>query len=307
MKIYDVAAIGSGNVDIILGVSSFPEKGGKIVGKMLGQQIGGTVANSACVMGQLGLQVTSVSCVGDDSHGHDILNDFNKFNVNCDFVRTIPGHAANVAVIFVDDTGEKSLIYAPGDAREWDDEYAKLAIEQSRYIYTMPADMEKFNKLANYAHKSDTKVIVDIEPHIAGTPERLDAILKQSNIVIFNKAGFITGGGGEPEIENLKRIREKYQLDVIVVTLDAEGAVAVSKTENKEVSCFNVPVIDTTGAGDTFNGAFIYSLIKSDSIYPAIEFASATAAISITALGARGHLPTVQEVESFIKCSTDSI
>lgn len=300
MKLYDVAAIGSGNIDIILGVPAFPEKGGKIVGKLLGRQIGGTVANSACVMGRLGLNVTSVSCVGDDSNGQDIANDFKKFNVDCSFVREIAGHMANMAVIFVDDSGEKSLIYAPGDSREWDDEYASLAIAQSHYLYTMPADIEKFQKLADCAHQSGTKIVVDIEPHIASTPERLNTILSLSDIAIFNQAGFFVGCGKTPEVENLRSLQQQYQLDAVVVTLDADGVIAVTEFESEQLPCFDVPVVDTTGAGDTFNGAFVYSLVNNMSLRSALEFSSATAAISITALGAKGNLPTTEEVHAFI-------
>lgn len=303
MKKYDVAAIGSGNIDIILGVPSLPDRGGKIVGKLLDQQVGGTVANSACVMARLGLIVTSVSCIGDDSHGQKIMADFQKFNVNCDFVRTLAGHAANLAVIFIDDSGEKSLVYAPGDTREWDEEDARKAIEQSYYIYTMPSDIDKFQKIAAYARQAKTKIIVDIEPHIAGTSERLHAILSLADIVIFNRAGFISGCGDEPQEEHLQRLRQKYQLDAVVVTLDAEGVIAVTEYESEKRACFDVPVVDTTGAGDTFNGAFIYSVINNAPLHSALEFSSAMAAISITALGARGNLPDAQEVIKFIQAN----
>lgn len=303
MKRYDVAAVGSGNIDMLFRVPSLPDRGGKRVGKLLDQQIGGTVANSACVMARLGVRVVSVSCVGDDGNGQKIMADFGKFNVNCDFVRTLPGHAANIAVIFTDDTGEKSLVYAPGDEPEWDDECVRSAIEQSYYIYTMPSDIDKFQKIATYAQQAKTKIIVDIEPHIASTPERLSRILSLADIVIFNKAGFIFGCGEEPEIENLQRLRQQYQLDAVVVTLDAEGVVAVTASESERRTCFNVPVIDTTGAGDAFNGAFICSIINNANLYSALEFSSAVAAISITASGARGHLPDVQEVLSFIRAN----
>lgn len=300
MKKYDVTAIGSGNIDLILSVPSAPEKGGKIVGKQLGRQVGGTVANSACVMGRLGLNVTSASCVGDDSNGQDILNDFKKFNVDCNFVSQIPGHKANIAVIFIDDTGEKSLIYAPGDSREWDDDYADQAISQSRYLYTMPSDVQKFKRLADCAHQSNTKVVVDIEPHIASSQEVLNTILSLSDVVIFNQAGFIAGYDLKPSLEKLKDLQKRYDLDALVVTLDADGVMAVTEHESERFDIYNVPVVDTTGAGDTFNGAFVYSLVKNKSLKTALQFASATAAISITALGAKGNLPTAEEVNNFI-------
>ena len=76
--------------------------------------------------------------------------------------------------------------------------------------------------------------------------------------------------------------------------------IAVKGNEQVQIGSYTIPVLDTTGAGDTFNGAFIYSLIKNMSLIEALKFASATAAINITALGARGHLATPSEVNLFL-------
>ncbi|HAL0326003.1 TPA: carbohydrate kinase family protein [Escherichia coli] len=97
MKKFDVAALGSGNIDIFLSIPSLPTRGGKVVGTRLGEQAGGTVANSACAMGQLGLNVVSVSCVGNDHSASIILDGFKKYHVNCDFVQVIPELIANTA------------------------------------------------------------------------------------------------------------------------------------------------------------------------------------------------------------------
>lgn len=106
MKKFDVAALGSGNIDIFLSIPSLPTRGGKVVGTRLGEQAGGTVANSACAMGQLGLNVVSVSCVGNDHSASIILDGFKKYHVNCDFVQVIPELIANTAIIFIDELGK---------------------------------------------------------------------------------------------------------------------------------------------------------------------------------------------------------
>ncbi|BEG47366.1 hypothetical protein VEV10F_06750 [Escherichia coli] len=104
MKKFDVAALGSGNIDIFLSIPSLPTRGGKVVGTRLGEQAGGTVANSACAMGQLGLNVVSVSCVGNDHSASIILDGFKKYHVNCDFVQVIPeliaGNDSNLLIVF---------------------------------------------------------------------------------------------------------------------------------------------------------------------------------------------------------------
>ena len=77
MKKFEVAALGSGNIDMFLSIPSLPTRGGKVIGARLGEQAGGTVANSACAMGQLGLDVVSVSCIGNDHSASIILDGFN--------------------------------------------------------------------------------------------------------------------------------------------------------------------------------------------------------------------------------------
>ncbi|EFN0001686.1 carbohydrate kinase family protein [Escherichia coli] len=300
MKKFDVAALGSGNIDIFLSIPSLPTRGGKVVGTHLGEQAGGTVANSACAMGQLGLNVVSVSCVGNDHSASIILDGFKKYHVNCDFVQVIPELIANTAIIFIDELGEKTLVYSPGSDHEWDKEKALQAIAQSRYYYTMPADIEKFRMLAEYSRSQMTKVVVDIEPHIIATPEHLARILHLADIAIFNYDGFIRGYAAEPDFTLLHDIQDEYQLEAVVVTLDVRGVIAVKGNEQVKIGSYTIPIIDTTGAGDTFNGAFVYSLIKNMPLIEALKFASATAAINITALGARGHLATPSEVNLFL-------
>lgn len=134
MKKFDVAALGSGNIDIFLSIPSLPTRGGKVVGTRLGEQAGGTVANSACAMGQLGLNVVSVSCVGNDHSASIILDGFKKYHVNCDFVQVIPELIANTAIIFIDELGEKTLVYSPGSDHEWDKEKALQALRKAVII-----------------------------------------------------------------------------------------------------------------------------------------------------------------------------
>ncbi|EEZ6613424.1 carbohydrate kinase family protein, partial [Escherichia coli] len=125
-------------------------------------------------------------------------------------------------------------------------------------------------------------------------------ILHLADIAIFNYDGFIRGYATEPDFTLLHDIQDEYQLDAVVVTLDVRGVIAVKGNEQVKIGSYTIPVIDTTGAGDTFNGAFVYSLIKNMPLIEALKFASATAAINITALGARGHLPTPSEVNLFL-------
>ena len=205
-----------------------------------------------------------------------------------------------MAIIILDESGEKSLIYAPGDNCEWDQQTAFTAIAESKIMYTMPGDLDKYAIQAQYAHAHNTLVAVDIEPHIASDKEQLAKILSLADIAIFNQDGFTASCNCDPEWPVLHALRRKYSLSTLVVTCGAAGVIAVTEQEEARHPGFKIPVVDTTGAGDTFNASFIYTYANNYKLAPAIEFASAAAALNIMQIGARGHLASIEEISQFI-------
>ncbi|EOZ9299950.1 hypothetical protein A3462_05905 [Enterobacter bugandensis] len=300
MKKFDVVAVGSGTVDLIFKVPRLPGNDDKVVGRKIAELVGGTVANSACVMGKLGVKVTSLSTVGNDHYANMIIDDFHKNNVDTRFIQYKKGVDANMAIIFIDDTGEKALVYAPNNETETSMVQAKEAISNSKAVYIMPAQLEKFRVLARYAKEKNTEVIVDIESHIKNSHENIDEILSLSDIAIFNKEGFRSSLKKEPERKFLRELVEIFNLKSIVVTCGSNGVVACNGNSHVSHPSYKVPVVDTTGAGDTFNGAFIYCYLNDYDLDEAIKFASAAAAINISWTGARGKISTRDEIEAFI-------
>jgi len=303
MKKYDVVAVGSGNIDLVFRVPRLPRNDDKVVGKKISENPGGTVANSACMMATLGLKVASLSNAGDNSYGQMIVDDFKRHRVDTRYIKINAGQDPNMAIIILDESGEKSLIYAPGDNCEWDQATAFAAISESKIMYTMPGDLDKYTIQASYAHSQNTQVAVDIEPHIASNKEQLAKILNLADIAIFNQDGFTASCHCDPEWRVLHALRRKYSLSALVVTCGAEGVIAVTAQEEARHPGFKIPVVDTTGAGDTFNASFIYAWVNNYKLAPAIEFASAAAALNIMKIGARGHLASIDEINHFISDS----
>lgn len=300
IKKYDVVAVGSGNIDLVFRVPRLPGNDDKVVGKKISENVGGTVANSACMMSTLGLKVVSLSSAGDDRYGQLIIDDFNRHGVDTRYIKINRGQDPNMAIIILDESGEKSLIYAPGDNCEWEHQTAFEAIAESEIMYTMPGDLEKYTIQAQYARSHNTLVAVDIEPHIASDKQQLAKILSLANIAIFNHDGFTASSHCDPEFAVLHALRRKYSLSALVVTCGAEGVIAVTEKEEAHHPGFKIPVVDTTGAGDIFNASFIYTYARNYKLAPAIEFASAAAALNIMQIGARGHLASIDEISQFI-------
>ncbi|KNC91870.1 carbohydrate kinase family protein [Trabulsiella odontotermitis] len=299
MKTFDVVAVGSGTVDLVFRVPRLPGNDDKVVGKKVAELIGGTVANTACVMGKLGLRVASLSTAGNDYFGQSIVDDFVRNHVDIRFVQRKSGIDANMAVIFLDDSGEKALVYAPNDETETSMVQAQEAISDSRVVYIMPGRLDKFRAISRYAKEKETKIVVDIESHLPDSQQHIHEILSLCDVAIFNKEGFRTSLQQEPERETLEQLVRKHDLDALVVTCGGGGVMACNREKFASHPGYQIPVVDTTGAGDTFNGAFIYCYLNNTDLADALSFASAAAAINISHFGARGKLSTVNDINNF--------
>lgn len=300
MKKYDIVAIGDANIDITLKVDHLPTHDDKVLGVKIAEQIGGTVANCSCVCGSLGLKVTSSSRNGFDLDAKKITDEFSKYNIDLSYVDYIQDFEANKAYIMLDASGEKSLIYVPTPNNSYSDDLLEKAIAQSAYIYTMPGNKEKFAKIAHFAQKHQTKIIVDIETTIIENREDLDNILHWVDIAIFNHNGFLKAIKEDPTEKTLTPLFKEFNLDSIVVTMGSKGVCAFDGQFAYREG-FSVPVVDTTGAGDTFNAAFIYGVIQNYPLQKSLLFASAAAAISIGGVGPKGIMPTKSLIHNFLK------
>lgn len=300
MKQYDVVAVGDANIDLMFSVPALPKYDGKVVGKKIRECVGGTVANSACVLGQLGSKTLTLSAVGHDHYAKMIVDDFARYKVNTQFVTVIPDLDANLAIIFLDHSGEKALVFAPGEESAINHAHYLQAIQGSKVLYTMPGNLDKFDYMATIAKTYQTKIVVDIEPHIADTKEKLNKILIASDIVIFNLEGFLSCTGLELKVFEIRALVQQYQLEMIVITCGAEGAIMVTATSEYQHPGFQVNVVDTTGAGDTFNASLIHALLQNKPLDQALTFACASAAISIGYLGARNNVLTEEAIQKFI-------
>ncbi|GMV27787.1 MAG: ribokinase [Phycisphaerae bacterium] len=298
-RLFDVIAVAGVDVDIVLTVDRLPGHGEKVMGRLIGRLPGGTVANFACAAGQLGLRAASFATVGADEAGRLVVADFERFGVATDFVRVREDVETHFTVILVEPSGERSIVVVPMFRERFDLDLAHRALSMARALYAMPNDAEQFVLLARLAREQGCRVMIDVEPTIGADRRTLETILAWVDIASFNQAGLTAVSGEEPTIEGARRLLA-YGPDTIVVTLGSRGALAVTTTDAAQVEGFTVPVRDTTGAGDTFNAAFLSATLRGEPLARRLLFANAAAAIAVTGMGPRGHLPTRAEVENFL-------
>jgi sugar/nucleoside kinase (ribokinase family) len=295
---FDLLAYGNPNIDYVFSADHVPKADEKVLGKRIGSFAGGTVANVACASARLGASVASYGRIGDDIEGQFLLQENDRFGVSNTYIRTSHQPTSAVSLV-VDKSGEKALIYAPMDDEPIDETLLTKAISQSKILYAMPYNLEEFRVIAGLAHSNNLMVAIDVEPAVAPTQERLFDLLEHTDILFMNESGFRKTSRGEPGFDTLQPLLDKGPM-LVVVTLGDKGAVACTKTHCWSQPAFPVKMIDSTGAGDCFNGAFLTALIKGQSINDALLFATAAGSISVTGLGARTAIPNVAEVHAMI-------
>ncbi|EJK88381.1 carbohydrate kinase family protein [Rhizobium sp. AP16] len=295
---FDMLAYGDPNIDYVFETARVPLADEKLLGRRLGTFAGGTAANVACAASRLGARVAGFGRVGRDADGQLLLTANEEAGISNTFLRVVEQPTA-AATIIVDASGEKALVYAPMPGEPIDEVALSTALQQSRLLYAMPYDLAEFRQVTALARAAGVAIAIDIEAAVAPTRERLDALLECTDIVFMNEGGFRATSDADIAVETIRPLLDKGP-QLVVVTMGAAGAIACSRTASAEHPAFPVKMVDATGAGDCFNGAFLAACFNGRTLEDSLAFACAAASIAVSAVGARTALPTTKDVESLI-------
>ncbi len=298
-------AVGGVDIDLVLTMDRLPSFDEKVMGTLVGRLPGGPAANAACAASRLGLQVASLSSVGDDGAGQIIIADFKRFGVDTSLMEVRPNAETTFTVILIDPSGEKAIVVVPTFHAEVRLDLAATVLPHTRMLYMMPQDHAQFHAVAYLAHQYGAQVMIDVERTVEGDSNSLQRILTDTDIASFNRDGFRAATGAEPTPMAARRLLA-YGPHTVVVTSGAKGSLAVTTHDVAEWPGYLVETVDSTGAGDTFNAAFLRGTLRGASLIERLRFANAAAAIAVTGMGPRGRLPTEAEVEDFLTIHTSS-
>lgn len=299
-KIY---VIGSSNTDMVVKSEKLPVAGETILGGTFLMNAGGKGANQAVAAAKLGADVIFVSKVGDDIFGKQSIEGFQKEGINTDFVFTDTENPSGVALILVDAKGENSIAVASGANGNLQIAEVEKAIEQISANDMVLLQLEIPIPTVEFAIKkcseNGAKVILNPAP-----AQKLDeAVFQYLDIITPNEteAELLTGIK-VTDLETAKQAAEiLHQKGVrnIIITLGSRGAYLYNSTTNCLIETPKVQAIDTTAAGDVFNGALAVALSEGNNLEQAIDFACKAAAISVTRMGAQASAPLRSEVVSY--------
>ena len=300
-----IVVIGSSNTDMILQMEHIPRPGETILGGRFSMAAGGKGANQAVAAARAGGDVTFLARIGNDLFGKQTLEGLLQEGINVDCINSDAQSPSGVALIFVADDGENSIGVASGaNARllPEDIDAEKATLESAdMLVMQLETPLETIQRAAEIAHAAGVPVILNPAP-----AQSLDQdLLRRISILTPN----------ESEAERLTNIPvsdiqtatqaasalQAQGVETVIITMGAQGAVVVGPHLTAALPAFSVVPVDTTAAGDVFNGALAVALVEGNSLNDAILFASAAAALSVTKLGAQPSAPTRCEIEHFQK------
>lgn len=299
--------VGSVNIDLVLRVDRLPRPGETIVGGTFERRGGGKGANQAVAAARAGAKVHFVGAVGDDDLGERALTDLSEEGIDVSAIIRLPDSPTGVAAVVVDASGENQIAVASGANAKLDD----VTVQEMLTSHDIPSDAVCLMNLeipdapivaaAQWAHAAGLRAIVVNPAPARMLPEELGRL--EERLVLTPNAGeAVALGGGVPGDDPKGAADELSRLTkgVVVVTLGAEGALMVGGHQRRHVAAPTIRAVDATGAGDAFNGALAAGLAQGFELPQAVERAVAAGSCSAQAQGARGGMPTREEIDRLV-------
>ncbi len=299
-----IIVVGSSNTDMIIKLKRFPQAGETLLGGTFITAAGGKGANQAVGAAKAGGNVRLIARVGRDMFGNNARADFIRQGIHTQHVFTDRESPSGVALILVAANGENSIAVAPGANAG----LSPSDVHKARRVFAgagalviqLEIPLDTVIAAADLAVQAGVPVILNPAP-ARSLPRRL---LKALTIITPN----------EIEAERLTDVKVDSDraaakagdrllangVRAVVITLGARGAFVATDGLRKRVPGFKAKAVDTTAAGDIFNGALAVALVEGKGLEPAVEFANAAAAISVTRMGAQTSAPTRREIDRFL-------
>jgi len=301
MTKHPILVVGSSNTDMIIKVQHIPKPGETILGGEFASAAGGKGANQAVGAARAGGAVTFIARVGQDMFGDKAIAGFVADRINVKHVvrdRTSP---SGVALIFVAENGENSIAVASGAnacLTPADLKKAKSAFNSaSVVVLQLETPLKTVEAAVKLAANAGARVILNPAP----ARPLSDALLRRVYLLTPNEteAELLTGLRVQNDAAAGKAADALLARGVrnVIITLGARGALVAGEQGRGFVPGHKVKAVDTTAAGDVFNGTLAVALAEGKSLLDAARFATAAAAISVTRLGAQTSAPTRKEID----------
>lgn len=296
-----ILVIGSTNTDMVIKAEHLPAPGETILGGSFFMNAGGKGANQAVAATRLGGNVTFIAKTGNDMFGERAVQLFKDEGIDTTYIITDPVNPSGVALITIDKNAENCIVVASGANATLvsaDLSPAMDAIKQAGIVLMqLEIPVETVSYVAGVAAAGGGKVILNPAPACA-LP---DELFKHIAIITPNKkeAEMLSGVSitGLESVKAAAAVIRAKGVDTVIITLGVDGAFISNNNIEQLMPAPKANAVDTTAAGDVFNGALAVALSEGQTLANAVVFGCKAAAISITRLGAQSAAPYRNELE----------
>ncbi len=292
-----IGVVGSINMDMTVKAERIPLKGETLKGWDLQYIPGGKGANQAVAMAKLGAEVEMFGCVGDDAAGESLVKNLQDTGVETGHIKVVPGVPTGLAMITVGEN-DNTIIVVAGTNNHVDIDYVNEVkdsiLECEIVLLQHEIPQETVEYVISLCADNGVKVVLNPGP---ARPVKQEILEKVTYLTPNEHEAVILFGRDISFEEMMKRYPEK-----LVITQGSRGVSTCLKNgEVILVPARKANVVDTTGAGDTLNGAFTVAVTEGKGIAEALAFANTAAGLSTEKFGAQGGMPTLEEVRAVMQ------
>lgn len=303
----NIVVIGSSNTDMVVKTSHLPAGGETVLGGTFFMNAGGKGANQAVAAARYGNRVVFVAKTGDDLFGKQVLKSLKEDNIVTDYVFVDKENPSGVALITIDSEAENCIVVAPGANMALSPADIDVAAEEIRNADVLLMQLESPVETMTYAAKmaAEAGVPVILNPAPAPAEPLSEELLKSLYLITPNRSEASRLSGIEvKDMESAYRAAKVIRdmgPKCVIITLGNEGSLLDDGAMPMRVEALKVEAVDTTAAGDTYNGVLASVIAEGRSLIEAMREANVAAAISVTRMGAQPAAPTREEINEMKK------
>ena len=300
-----LVVLGSVNADHVLRVPHFPRPGETLTGHSYQVVPGGKGANQAVAAARLGAAVSFIARIGDDAIGRQMKTGFANDGIDVSAVELDDKLPTGIAIIYVSDEGENSIGLSTEANGALDIAMVKrheaMIAGAHTLLLQLEVPLESVFEAAKLARSHGTRVVLNPAP---AQPLSAD-LLALVDLITPNQteAELLTGVKVTGEASAAQASARFHQMGIadVMITLGSQGVYCSNGQQQTLIPGFRVEAVDTTAAGDTFNGALLAAELAGADFHSAVRFAHGAAALSVTRFGAQSSIPGKQEVDTFLQ------
>ena len=301
-KKIQVLGLGQACVDYLGTLPSYPREDEKTELLELHVLCGGPASSAMVTLSRLGVPAAFLGSISDDFFGQKILDNLEKEHVDVSCMKITPGYSSQFAFIGISrESGNRTIFWHRGSVPHLRASDVDIrSFDQAKILHVDSLMIEASIEAAKQARKLGMTVVMDAGTARQGTRE----LVKMVDVLIASESFAPELLGDETSLYNTLKALRRLGPRQVVITQGKKGSIGLDDQETVRQEAFSVEAVDTTGAGDVYHGGYVYGLLRGWDMARCMRFASATAALKCTKIGAQSGIPTLKTVQKFLEENT---